>query len=250
MSTRSIRVFDTPDQLYAAAAEMFVGAAQRAIADRQRFAVALAGGNTPRGLYQRLTRSPYRDRIDWGRLDVFWGDERAVPPDDVASNYGMVRESLLDRVAIDTSQVHRMRGEANDLDRAATAYQAEMATAWNVASQGAPPAFDLILLGMGDDGHTASLFPQTAALSETSRWVVVNRVPRLGTSRLTLTLPVINHARAVMFLVTGSSKAAVLAEVLWGAKDLQRLPAQAVAPDDGELWWLLDKAAAAGQRVR
>lgn len=244
MSSRSIRIFETPDQLYSAAAELFVDLARRAIAVRKRFAVALAGGSTPRALYQRLRESPCQERIDWPCLDVFWGDERPVLPHDVASNYRMARESLLDQVPVVSDRVHRMPGEARDLNQAATDYQAEIAAAWNVSAQGAPPAFDLILLGMGDDGHTASLFPRTAALAETARWVVANPVPHLGMTRLTLTLPIINRARAVVFLVVGNNKADVLAEVLEGGKDPRRLPSQAIEPVDGDLCWLIDEAAA------
>jgi 6-phosphogluconolactonase len=196
--------------------------------------VALSGGSTPRTTYALLASDEFAARVDWPRVRVFWGDERCVPPDHPDSNYRMAREALLDKVPIPTENVHRMRGELPP-DQAATAYQAELE-----AVLGASGRFDLILLGMGADGHTASLFPGTAALEERERTVVAVYVKRLRAWRVTLTLPVINAGRHVLFLVSGTAKAPTLARIRAG----ELLSAGLVQPDQGQLTWLVDMAAA------
>ncbi|HZY88352.1 MAG TPA: 6-phosphogluconolactonase [Gemmataceae bacterium] len=245
MSAPIVRRFPDAEPVSRAAAEEFVRRAAEAIAARGRFTVALSGGSTPRRLYQLLAGEPYRGQVDWGRVEVFWGDERSVPPDDKESNYRMAREAMLTALALPPGHVHRMEAERADRDTAAREYQAEIARAFGVDANGEPPAFDLILLGMGPDGHTASLFPHTAALGETKRWVVVNHVPKFNTDRMTLTYPVLNRACEVLFLVAGADKAEPLAEVLQGPPDPERLPSQRVRPTDGQLLFFVDRAAAA-----
>jgi 6-phosphogluconolactonase len=222
-------------------------AAAAAIAARGRWRVALAGGSTPRGLYRSLSLpgpGGAVDPIDWGRVDVFFGDERSVPPGHPESNYGMVRDALLARIAIPPAQVHRMEGEAADLDAAAARYEAQLLA--GTAASGAPgdATLDLALLGMGGDGHTASLFPGTTALAEQRRLCVAVQVPKLATTRLTLTYPVFERAREVMFLIAGSDKARVLREVIEEADQPSRLPSQRIMRRSGPVTVLCDRAAA------
>jgi 6-phosphogluconolactonase len=242
---RVIRRFPDAEAVSCAAARNLVEVGRAAIAERGRFCVALSGGSTPRRLYDLLAEAPHRTRLDWGRVEFFWGDERAVAPEHPDSNYGMAAASLLDKLGIEPERVHRIRGELPDPGQAAVAYQEELARVFAVAPDSPAPVFDLILLGMGREGHTASLFPYSPALSERRRWVVGYRVARLGKSRITLTPPVINRAAEVWLLVTGGEKAAVLREVLLGPREPERLPVQIVAPEAGRLVWLLDRAAAA-----
>jgi len=205
------------------------------------FSVALAGGGTPRGVYELLATPPFSEQIPWGRVHVFWGDERCVPPDDPGSNYRMARETLLDRVPLPTDNIHRVHGEL-DPETAAQAYAAELRDFFGAQW----PVFDLILLGMGDDGHTASLFPGSDALREKTRPVVgvTAQYQDRPARRVTLTPPAINAARHVMFLVVGASKANALQAVLEGPYQPHRLPAQIVQPTDGHLVWLVDGMAA------
>jgi 6-phosphogluconolactonase len=245
MTERIVRIFADVGALSRAAAQEFVRRAGEALAARGRFAVALSGGSTPRQLYQLLAAEPFRSQVDWSRVDFFWGDERCVPPDHKDSNYRMAREALLDRLAVPGDHVHRMEAERADRDAAARDYQETLARVLGVLAGGEPPALDLVLLGLGPDGHTASLFPHTAALAEHSRWVVVNYVPKFGTDRLTLTAPVLNRGREVLFLVAGADKAEPLAEVLEGPPDPDRLPAQRIRPAHGRLVWFVDRQAAA-----
>lgn len=237
-----------------AAAEEVVRCARSAIAARGRFTIALSGGSTPRRLYQLLTEAPFGAQVDWERIEVFWGDERAVPPEHPDSNFGMAHAALLARVRVAPERVHRMAAEREDRDAAARAYEAEIARTFGVFPEAEPPAFDCILLGMGADGHTASLFPHTKAVRERRRWVVRNAVATLGAERLTLTAPILNRSATVLFLVAGADKAATLRQVLEGPTDPERLPAQLIRPLAGRLLWLVDTAAAAcltqAERVR
>ena len=233
-----IRTHPDAASLARAAAEHFVTLAAEAIAARGRFAVALAGGSTPRATYALLTTEEFAARVDWSRVHVFWGDERCVPPDHPDSNYRMVREALLDKIPIPTENVHRIRGELSP-DQAAVAYHEKLE-----AVLGANARFDLILLGMGANGHTASLFPGTAALHEQARWVMAHYVDKLGMWRVTLTPVAINAAAHVTFIVSGAGKAEQLREVLAGPYQPDVLPAQIVRPTDGHLLWLVDAAAA------
>jgi 6-phosphogluconolactonase len=237
-----IRTYPDSDRLARAAAEHFVTLAARGRRGGRRFAVALAGGSTPRAAYALLATEEFAARVDWSRVHVFWGDERCVLPDHPDSNYRMAREALLDKIPIPTENVHRMRGELVP-DEAAAAYQAELE-----AVLGAGGRFDLILLGMGGDGHTASLFPGAAALHEGARWVVAHYVDKLAAWRVTLTPAAINAAAQVTFIVSGAGKAQRLLEVLAGPYQPDVLPAQIVRPTDGRLLWLVDAAAAAHLR--
>jgi 6-phosphogluconolactonase len=239
-----IKVAADPAALASAAAEEFAQAAQSAISARGRFAVALSGGSTPLELYEMLAQAPYRTRIDWHRVEFFWGDERAVAPDHPDSNFKMANEALIAKLALNPQQVHRMQAERTDLEAAAQDYQDEIARTLGSSADSAPPSFDLTLQGLGPDGHTASLFPYTEALNETVRWVAPNYVPRLKAWRLTMTARLLNRAALVIFLVSGPDKAAPLAQVLEGPEDPQRLPAQLIRPANGRLLWLVDRAAA------
>jgi len=239
-----------PDKraLMEAGAAAFAGAARAAIAAHGRFVTALSGGSTPRALFELLATERFAASIDWGRVHVCWGDERAVRPDADASNYRMAREALLDHVPIPPSQVYRIRSEKPPAI-AAEAYERTLRTLF--ATPAGPPRpvagarFDLVLLGMGDNGHTASLFPGLHAVREAERWVVAESVAEVGMWRITLTPPVLNAARHVLFLVSGAGKAAMLRRVLEGPPDPDALPAQAIAPVDGVLEWLVDADAAA-----
>jgi 6-phosphogluconolactonase len=233
----NLLVYETPEELAEAAAREFVARAEGAINALGRFAVVLAGGSTPKATYQALARD-YADKLDWGRVHVFFGDERTVPPDHEDSNYRMAHEALLSRVPV--GGVHRMRGELPPAE-AAAAYEEELRKFFGPEGV---PAFDLILLGIGEDGHTASLFPETSALDVTDRWAVANPVLKLETTRLTLTVPVINAAMAVAFLVAGEGKAKALKEILEGDADPRGYPAKFIRPEGGDLTWMVDKAAA------
>jgi 6-phosphogluconolactonase len=232
-----LRVAEDAAGLAASAAREFAARAARAVRERGRFAVALAGGSTPRAAYELLARE-HASEVDWRRVHFFFGDERPVPPDHPDSNYRMAQEALLSRVP--AGSVHRMRGELAP-GEAARRYEEELRSFFAGEKV---PRFDLILLGLGEDGHTASLFPHTEALDETARLVAANPVPKLGVTRITLTLPVINAARAVVFLVSGESKAEALRAVLEGPADSRSYPASLVQPGSGELLWLADRPAA------
>ncbi len=201
------------------------------------FSIALSGGSTPRTLYELLAQEPYRSQINWSDLQVFFGDERCVPPDHPDSNYRMARDALLTRVPIPEQNVHRMKGELEP--QIAAAEYGRM-----LKQKFGDGGLDIVLLGMGDDGHTASLFPGTEALSETEHRCVANYVEKFKSSRITLTAPFINRSRQVLVLVSGASKAARVKEVLEGPHDPQRLPIQLIQPTNGSLTWLLDVAAA------
>lgn len=206
------------------------------------YSIALSGGSTPRGFYALLAQPPWRERLDWPQLRFFFGDERAVAPEHKDSNLKMVREALLEHVPLTGGQVFPMQAWREDLDQAAREYEGFINL--HVNRVGDLPAFDLILLGMGDDGHTASLFPGTSALEENQRLVVPVHVPRLDSWRMTMTLPLINNARRVVVMVTGKAKAPVLAEV-FADRFGHRYPIQRVT-GAGEMIWLLDEAAAEG----
>jgi 6-phosphogluconolactonase len=242
-----VRVQDDAAGVASAAAHLFVDAAQRAVRERGRFFVALSGGSTPRALFQLLAAPPYHDQVDWSRAYIFWGDERCVPPDDAESNYRMAREALLFHVPVHANQVFRMHGELPDVDAAAALYEMDLRRAFALAP-GALPRFDLVLLGLGPDGHTASLFPHTTALHVTDRFVVANDVAKLNANRLTLTAPVLNAAALVVFLVAGADKTPALTAVLDGPPQPDEYPAQLIAPTGGQLIWLVDRAAAANLR--
>ena len=240
-STRIIEVVATAADLFHAAAEEFIGVARAAIGAQGRFTVALSGGSTPKALYSLLAAS-YAD-FAWNRIFLFFGDERHVPPTDPESNYRMVNESLLAKIAIPPENVFRVPAENPDAAAAASEYEAQLRRFFEL-QPGEFPRFDLILLGLGPDGHTASLFPDSPALDEQSRLVVANWVAKFNTHRITFTFPVLNRAAEVMFMASGAEKADMLRQVLEG-KNIPPLPSQRVQPSDGKLLWLLDEAAAA-----
>jgi len=224
-----------------AAAARFVAAAEDAIASHGQFIVALSGGSTPRDTYLRLGTEALVSKVMWSRVQVLWGDERCVPPDHVDSNYRMARETLLDRVPVPAANVHRIHGE----DDPATAAEAYEATLRALLRTPAGARIDLVLLGLGEDGHTASLFPGSAAVHEQTRWVMAARAGAASMWRITLTPAVINAAAEVLFLVSGGAKAGILRRVLEGTRRPQDLPAQAIAPSNGRVRWYVDTAAAA-----
>lgn len=240
MHDRRVVVLDTPDNVAYQGADEFEVRARAAIADHGRFAVALSGGSTPRAMFELLASPEFAEDIDWDHVHVFWGDERCAPPDDARSNYAQALAALLAPIAIPEANIHRMRAELDPHD-AAVDYGEQLA-----AFFGSVIAFDLIYLGLGPDGHTASLFPSTPALGVTDEPCTAVHVPAnpVASWRLTLTYPVLNAARCDMFLVEGKDKADVLARVLEGPRDVLHLPAQGVDPAHGTLVWLVDKAAA------
>ena len=227
----------------ATAAEEVVQGANQAVAERGRFTIALSGGSTPKNLYNLLATNAL-NTLPWDRMFFFWGDERHVPPTDPESNYRMVSEAMLSKVPVSAANVFRVPAENPDAAAAAEAYEKTLRKVFQIGEQGVP-RFDLILLGLGPDGHTASLFPGTAALREKARIFVTNWVEKLKTHRLTLTLPVLNAGRTVAFLVSGTDKATVLRTVLEDSSASgEQYPAKLVKPSDGELIWFLDRAAA------
>lgn len=243
----TIKYYVEPDAeaLARRAAHHFVEMVSEAAEANGRVRIAISGGSTPKAAFQLLAdpNQPWRQRMPWEALDIFWVDERTVPPDHPESNYRMTREALLDHVPLQAQQIHRMEGEL-DPEVAAARYESELRNSLRL--EGAEyPRFDLVSLGMGDDGHTASLFPHTAALHEMGRLVTANQVPQKDTWRITLTWPVINHARSVFFLIAGSDKATPIHEVFAGPWDPERLPSQLIWPASGILTLFLDKAAAA-----
>jgi len=244
-----ITVYPDNDSLVKGTTDFIADLAARAIAERGRFTLALSGGSTPNPVYALLATPEYRDRIDWSRVLIFFGDERCVPPDDPRSNYLMAKNALLDHVPLPPDNIFRIRGEDPPEKAAADYIDALQNTFGGDPLAGAPPeGFDLNLLGMGDNGHTASLFPGLAAVTETFRWVMPLYVEVVGMWRVTMTPVVINASRTVAFLVSGAKKADVLQRVLEGPYQPVVLPSQIVKPASGELHWLLDEPAAAKLR--
>jgi 6-phosphogluconolactonase len=247
--TRRLRInyYVEPDAAALArrAAQYLVEMTAETVDARGHARIALSGGSTPKAAFQLLAdpHRRFRGSMPWDNLDLYWVDERCVPPDDPESNYRMTREALLSHVPLPAAQVHRMEGEL-DPEVAAARYESELRNSFRL--EGAEsPRFDLVALGMGDDGHTASLFPHTAAIHEMSRLVAANHVPQKDTWRITLTWPVINHASSVFFLIAGEDKAERIREVFMGPRDPERLPSQLIWPSSGILTLFLDKAAAA-----
>jgi 6-phosphogluconolactonase len=239
-----VRVNPNPTEVARAAARLFVDFAWQSIARHGQFLVALSGGNTPRLMYELLASAEFRGQVDWAKVHVFWSDERTVPPGHPDSNYGMARRELLLRVPIPQANVHRMEAEKANIGRAAHEYEEVLRQHLELDDRGFP-RFHLILLGMGADGHTASLFPGTRVTRQTSRWVSTPMVAKLNARRMTLTLPVLDAALRVVFLVVGADKAETLRAVLDGKAD-PPYPAQQVEPrDNGLKLFLVDEAAAA-----
>jgi 6-phosphogluconolactonase len=236
----AVQVCPDSAALAQAAAAHWIARATEAIAARGRFAVALSGGATPRAAYALLATPAWADRVDWARVHVFWSDERCVPPNHPESNYRLAREALLDHVPLPGANVHRIHAE-REPQEAAAEYERTLRVFFSAAPA---PRFDLALLGLGVDGHTASLFPGTAAVYERERWVVAHYVPQLTAWRVTLTSVVLDAADQVTFLVSGAQKAARLQQVLTGPYQPDVLPAQVVRPAPGHLLWLVDATAA------
>jgi 6-phosphogluconolactonase len=237
-SPPEIRILKSSQELFEAAAAEFAAQASESVRARGRFAVALSGGSTPKSLYTLLAT---KLSIPWDKVCFFWGDERHVPPDHADSNYRMANEALLSRVPVRPENVFRIRGEEEDVDDAARQYEEALQQFFHLSS-GEFPRFDLTLLGLGPDGHCASLFPGTSALNERHRLVVANWVEKFKTHRITFTFPVLNQAACVIFLASGPDKAAILHEVLENSS--ANLPSQQVRPTNGRLLWLVDSAAA------
>ena len=251
-SDGQVRVYRDPQEVALKAARRFARLADEFVLGGGRFTVALSGGSTPRAMFSLLAASPFLDTVPWSSIYFFWGDERSVPPDHADSNYRMANETLLSKVPVPPENIFRIPAELKDPEQAADSYAA---TLLNFFVKGAPPSgtaplatvprFDLVFLGMGADGHTASLFPGTTALQVTDKIVAANFVEKFNTFRITLTAPTINNARDVTFLVAGGDKAKSLHEVLEGAYQPDLYPSQLIRPRKGSLLWMVDEAAAA-----
>jgi 6-phosphogluconolactonase len=239
---REIKVSPDVQELVIEAAERIIAAAERAVREKQSFSIALSGGHTPQGLFELLASKAFRPRIEWEKVSIFFGDERCVGPDSPDSNFRMANLAMLSKVPIPANQIHRMRGEI-DPQEAAKEYGELLKAKFGDGG------LDVILLGMGDDGHTASLFPHSAALQERKHRCVANYVDKFKAWRVTMTAPFINRAAAVIILAAGKDKSARVHEVLEGPRDTERLPIQLIQPEAGTLTWLLDAAAAGMEEI-
>src|SRR4051794_18477305 len=242
--TPNVIAYPDRDALNVGAAEFCAGVAREAIAVRGRCMVSLSGGSTPKSLYALLAKPHWNEQFDWKHIHLFWGDERCVPIDHPDSNFGMVRRELLSKIDISADNVHRFKTELNDPNAVAADYEKTVREVFAVQTPEIP-TFDLALLGLGENGHTASLFPHSPALHEAARLVVADYVEEVKTYRLTMTAPLINASRQITFLVSGAAKAQVMKDVLEGPRRPEELPAQLIRPSssDGEVTWLTDKAA-------
>jgi 6-phosphogluconolactonase len=255
---RDVRILTNLDAIARRVAQEFVQAATAAVSEKGSFSVALSGGSTPKALYSLLANDAgLRAQVPWDKMYFYFGDERSVGPDDADSNFRMANETMLSKVPIKPEQVFRIKGEYKDAEKAAQEYDEALRSSFKIAEgkiakgkiaqsklgEGRFPRFDLVLLGMGNEGHTASLFPGTKALHETKRIAVRNWVGKLYTNRITLTAPAINNAGRVIFMVTGADKALALKGVLEGPYEPEQLPAQMIQPSNGQLLWLVDTAA-------
>src|SRR6266702_4521378 len=236
-----ISIYPDTNTLSREAAQFIVRLANEAIVTHGRFTIALSGGSTPKVLYSLLGDEPYRSQIDWAQVDIFWSDERCVPPDSEESNYHLAQQVLLSKIPIPESQVHRMPADRPDRDAASQAYTEEM---YRTFGTNRIPKFDLMQLSMGPEGHTASLFPHQESLHEQQRLVMPVNVPKPPPPRLTSTPPLLNAAKHVLFLVAGSEKADALKAVPEGEYEPDEYPAQIVRPVNGDGTWMLDTSAA------
>lgn len=239
-----LSIFSTPSLLSQSAAELVVRIIQESLVTQDRVTLCLSGGSTPRGLYSLLAEKPFCQDIPWDKVHIFWGDERHIPLNEPDNHYRMAMNLFLSKVPIPSENIHRMVVELPDPDEVAQKYESDLRKFFDLSGD-AIPKFDLIFLGMGADGHTASLFPETTALQETRRWVVSNYVPWRDLTRMTLTFPILNNARNIVFLVSGSSKAEMLKTVLQGPHNMPLFPAQRVSLESGELMWFVDQDAGA-----
>jgi len=244
-----LEIYENAKKLAWAAALKFASLAEQTVKERGRFSVLLSGGSTPKAMFSVLAEKPFADALPWQSIYFFWGDERCVPPDHTDSNYRMANEALLGKVAVPRENIFRVPAEDEDHDRAAANYSQTIRQFFNPVANASGtdslPRFDLVFLGMGADGHTASLFPGTTALQVEDRIAVANYVEKFQTFRITLTAAAINHAEQVVFLIAGADKAATLKDVLEGERQPQKYPSQLIQPVNGELLWMLDEAAAA-----
>lgn len=236
---KEIRIYLNLDGLSQAAVDLFIELQKESISDKGRFSVALSGGSTPKPLYEALASPDRQEELEWEKVHIFWGDERCVPPDHPDSNYKMVNESLLKHISIPDQNVHRVPAEM-DPRMAAFSYEESLRGFFH----GPLPFFDLIFLGMGEDGHTASLFPHSAGLNEEDRWFIANYAPEQETWRLTLTKNAINAAKNIAVLVAGRAKADMLSDVLEGDYQPYAKPIQLIRPVDGRMTWFVDQASA------
>jgi 6-phosphogluconolactonase len=233
-----VEIYDNADGLFRAASEKIAAMLEAALRERGTASFVLTGGNTPKPFYELLAVSPYHERLDWSHIQFFWGDERCVPPDSPESNYGVAWKALISKLPVASENVHRIPGEMDDPEKAALQYEAEIR---RIIPDSSPPSFDVVLLGMGEDGHTASIFPGTHWNEE--RWVVaIHATGRLTTNRVTMTPRLLNAARNVLFLISGAAKAKALAGVL--EDPASDYPAKRIQPPSGNLTWMVDKEAA------
>jgi 6-phosphogluconolactonase len=242
MNPSQLIVMDNAQALYVRAAEEIAHFAGEAICTHGEFTLCLTGGTTPASTYELLA-TRFHLSVDWKEVQFFWGDERCVPPDDPASNFGMANRTMLSKLALRPEQMHRMRGE-DEPAHAAHEYERELRAFFRLEQPDDFPSFNLLLLGLGENAHVASLFPGDPALHEKARLAVAAEVEAVPRRRISLTLPVINHAERVMFLVSGANKAAAVRQILQGPPDPDQYPGQYVKPHNGEVVWLLDHAAA------
>ena len=239
----SVIVARDADSAYHLAARTIVDCADESVASRGKFTIALSGGSTPRKLYELLSSADWAAKMPWNKTEFFWGDERYVPSSDPASNFHMTQEAMLQRVNVPAANVHRVRTEEAEPSRAAELYEQEIRQLVPSSGDGLPH-FDLILLGLGTNGHTASLFPYQPALHEKPRLVVAEYIEEVKMTRVSMTAPLINAARQILFLALGQDKATVIREIIAGPFDPERLPAQLIRPTGGRLKWIIDPAAA------
>jgi 6-phosphogluconolactonase len=247
LAQSTVHICKDQNELGDASARAFIASMQEAITSRGRGVVALSGGHTPHILYKRLLQDDLHKAVDWSKVHFFVGDERCVPATSEDNNFGNAQRLFLSKLNIPQSNLHPTAQQDSDPDASAGKYEAEIKKFFGIAN-GELPQFDMIHLGMGPDGHCASLFPGTRALDETGRLVVANHVEKLHTNRITFTFPLINNARYVMFMVEGEEKAAVLAEAL--QSDTVAYPVQKIKPRSGKLEWFVDEAAARDLKVR
>lgn len=243
-TSAGVIVFKDAVELAKGAADYILSAIGQTLAMQERFSLVLSGGSTPKAVYALLGQPPLVERVSWSKVHFFWGDERCVPPEHTDSNYRMAYETLLNRLTLPPENIHRIQGEILP-EEAAASYERSIVAFFGDEAQ--PPRFDLVLLGIGEDGHTASLFPGSLALSESRRWAVAvehNQPPAPLVSRVTMTLPLLNAARRIALIVSGAAKAEIVGRALSRAGEDPVLPVQRVRPEDGEMVWLLDESAA------
>ena len=243
-ATSEIIIVEDQQAMSRTAADLFLERADAVLKTRAFCSVVLSGGSTPKELYSLIASAPdIKDNIEWEKVHFFWGDERHVPPDHPQSNFRMAHDAMLSELALPPENIHRIPSEDAEAHRAARRYEHELTYFFQLKND-QYPRFDLIWLGLGADGHTASLFPQSAALTEQRHFVTANRVEKLQSHRITMTLPVLNHARCIIFLVSGAGKAEALKQVLKGGDRARQLPAGLIQPLNGKIYWIIDRAAA------